>query len=66
MSSFNDMLGIGKATMQKYEDIRSSGKYNMFTDGFKVICEIGCTVNEYVYILKNYSELMELYNIERK
>ena len=59
-------MKVTKELVQNYEEIRSSGKYNMFTDGFKVITELGCTVDEYVYILKNYSELMKLYNIERK
>ena len=66
MKDFTDKLSIGKATMEKYEEIRSSGKYNMFTDNLNVILELGCTVKEYAYILENYSELMELYSIERK
>ena len=59
------VVPISKKLVQKYEKIRRSGKYNMFTDGFQVIAELGCTVDEYVYILKNYSELMKHYNIER-
>lgn len=58
-------MEVSKELVQRYEEIRSSGEYNMFTDAAQVIEELGCSKDEYAYILKNYSELMKHYNIER-
>jgi methionine salvage enolase-phosphatase E1 len=40
-----------------YLKIQKSGKYNMITDARYVIAEIGCTFDEYVFMIENYKEL---------
>lgn len=37
--------------------IQKSGMYNMITDARYVINEIGCTFDEYVFMIANYEEL---------
>ena len=46
---------------KKYEEIRKSGRYNMVMDAGAVAAEMGCQLQQYAYILKNYSELKERY-----
>lgn len=46
----------------KYEKVRKSGLYNMFDK--RAIALTGLSKEDYVWVMKNYSELNELYNEE--
>ena len=45
----------------KYEEVRKSGKYNMVMDMNKVLAKYGISFKNYIYILRNYSELSNKY-----
>ena len=55
---YSEML---KQAFMKYEEARQSGKYNMIMDMNKVIAEYGISYRDYIYILNNYSKLVEKY-----
>ena len=55
---YSEML---KQAFMKYEEARQSGKYNMIMDMNKVITEYGISYRDYIYILNNYSKLVEKY-----
>ena len=50
-----------KQEFLKYEEVRKSGKYNMIIDMNKVIAEYGIGFKNYIYIINNYSKLVEKY-----
>jgi len=64
-------MKIDKSLVIKFEEIQLSGKYNMFTDGAKVMSELGldCTDNNdvslYIFILNNYKNLTKEMNYDR-
>lgn len=57
-----------KEMVEKYEELRSSGRFNMLSrEALEWMEEnAGCTKQEYLEIIKNYSALMKKFNIERK
>ncbi len=55
------MLEDMKEYFIKYEKIRRSGKYNMFTQAKFVAEEMGVKLDYYYSIIKNYSELKEIF-----
>ena len=57
-----------KEMVEKYEQLRSSGRFNMYSREALDWMEenAGCTKQEYLEIIKNYSALMKKFNIERK
>jgi len=54
---------VTKELFSKYVEIQREGKYNMIMDGVEVIALLGCTVDEYKEILKNYDALSKKYGI---
>ena len=50
-----------KEMFEKYEEIRSSGKYNMITDANLVMAEMDIEPVLYYYIVMNYSLLKDKY-----
>jgi hypothetical protein len=54
---------VTKELFSKYVEIQREGKYNMIMDGAEVIALLGCTVDEYKEILKNYDALSKKYGI---
>ena len=42
-----------------YEEVRMSGDYNMFDSRARI--ETGLTEDQYVYVMKNYARLANLY-----
>jgi len=65
------MDDINKEEIEAFEKIRASGKYNMFTEANDVMCMMNLNPrhqpdhDRYWTILRNYSELMKKFNIER-
>ena len=57
-----------KKMVEKYEELRSSGRFNMLSrEALEWMEEnAGCSKEEYIEIIKNYSELMAKYSIARK
>lgn len=57
-----------KEMVEKYEELRSSGRFNMLSREALDWMEenASCSKEEYIEIIKNYSELMAKYNIARK
>lgn len=55
------MESISKEVFLKYEEIRKSGKYNMFTDCMQVMKKMKVSKEVYVKILSNYTELYNKY-----
>ena len=57
-----------KEIVEKYEELRSSGRFNMLSrEALEWMEEnAGCSKEEYIEIIKNYSELMAKYSIARK
>jgi len=57
-----------KEMVEKYEELRSSGRFNMLSrEALEWMEEnAGCSKEEYIEIIKNYSELMAKYSITRK
>ena len=57
-----------KEMVEKYEELRSSGRFNMLSrEALEWMEEnAGCSKEEYIEIIKNYSELMAKYSIARK
>ena len=57
-----------KEMIEKYEELRSSGRFNMLSrEALEWMEEnAGCSKEEYIEIIKNYSELMAKYSIARK
>ena len=45
----------------QYEEIRKSGRYNMFMEGRYAAAEMGIDLDTYFYVLSNYSQLKEMY-----
>ena len=58
-------MEINKEEMQAYEDCRQQGNYNMF-DLTNVGFETGLPRDKLLFIMKNYSELMKKFEIERR
>ena len=48
---------ITKEDFLKYKEVQMSGKYNMFTDAWIVMDEIGLDKFQYFKILQEYSKL---------
>ena len=57
-------VSITKEEIQAYEDCRQQGNYNMF-DLTNVGFETGLSRDKLLFIMKNYSRLMEEFGIER-
>jgi len=55
------MLEDMKDYFIEYEKIRRSGKYNMITEAKFVAEEMGVKLDYYYSIIKNYSELKEIF-----
>ena len=57
-----------KEMVEKYEELRSSGRFNMLSrEALEWMEEnASCSKEEYIEIIKNYSELMAKYSIARK
>lgn len=49
-----------KALYVAYESVRKSGNYNMLTEAGAARDEAGLTVEEYYYVINNYSDLQSL------
>lgn len=45
----------------RYEEVRSSGNYNMITECIFAFKKTGLTADEYWFILENYEELAKIY-----
>ena len=50
-------IQISKEDFLKYKEVQMSGKYNMFTDAWIVMDEIGLDKFQYFKILQEYSKL---------
>lgn len=42
---------------ERYEKVRSEGKYNMITEANYAMCDAGLSREEYFYVIKHYMEL---------
>ncbi len=56
---------ITKEQFLRYEKVRLSGKYNMITEMLYASKEARLTKEQYLEIIKNYSELKEKYILEK-
>ena len=56
---------VTKQMIEKYEQLRSSGKYNMFSREAQewMRDNADCCYEDYIIIIKNYSKLMKQFNI---
>lgn len=52
---------MDKLTFLSYEEARQSGEFNMIMDAHLVMRSYGITMEDYWYIIKNYSELAKKY-----
>ena len=53
-----------KELFKRYVAVQYSGMYNMFMQGYEVMKLINCDVEDYFYIMDNYSKLKEKYSKE--
>lgn len=53
-----------KELFKRYVAVQYSGMYNMFVQGYEVMKLINCDIEDYFYILNNYSELKEKFKEE--
>ena len=51
---------------KKYERVRRSGRFNMITEANYAAAVAGLTLEDYIFVIKNYSKLKEQYETERK
>jgi len=58
---------VTKEMMEKYEQLRSSGQYNMLSREAQewMRDNASCFYDDYIDIITNYSELMKKFNISR-
>jgi len=49
-----------KSLYVAYESVRNSGDYNMLTEAGAARDEAGLTIEEYYYVINNYSDLQSL------
>ena len=52
-------MEVSKEQFQEYRKVQDSGAYNMFTPQAREMTTL--SKNEWIYILKNYSELKSIY-----
>ena len=52
-------MEISKEQFQQYRDVKDSGMFNMFDPNARACTDL--TKNEWISILKNYSELKQQY-----
>ena len=53
----SDAININEDQWDEYRDIQDSGLYNMFDPNARAMTSL--SKSEWIYILKNYSELKE-------
>ena len=51
---------------KKYERVRQSGRFNMITEANYAAIAAGLSLEEYMFVIKNYNKLKEQYENERK
>ena len=54
-------MEITRKQFLQYERVGQSGKWNMVTDATQALRETGLSLEQYVYIIRNYKELFEKY-----
>lgn len=56
---------ITKELVEQYEEIRKSGRYNMFMEGKQVMEELGMTdAHDYLDLLKDYQKYCEKFGVK--
>lgn len=50
-----------KEKFERYEKVRQSGKYNMIMESVRAAASAGLSLDDYFYVLENYSSLSDLY-----
>ena len=50
-----------KEMFERYENVRSSGIFNMITEATSAMSVAGLDKEQYFYVINNYSELKEKY-----
>lgn len=51
----------GKELFDKYERVRRSGRFNMIMDAAEAAYYAGLSIDDYCWVLNNYSELKKKY-----
>lgn len=51
---------------KKYEQVRQSGRFNMITEANYAAAAAGLSLEEYMFVIKNYNKLKKQYENERK
>lgn len=51
-----------KEMFERYENVRSSGIFNMITEATAAMSVAGLDKEQYFYVIEHYSELREKYN----
>jgi len=59
-------MEITKDMVERFEAIRAKGRFNMFMDAAKVAKKMKIGLTVYFDIVKNYSDLIAKFGIERR